>query len=550
MKTRWISLGTLTIATLLCTNMNAQPWNQGLNTVLTPQLNTIGTTNLSTPALLPFIVATNSFNRIFVDGTTFSTRFFGGGSNSLVINTNTAGASCVQAFRSFLGLYGAPSCVPDGTAGTDIYQAGRNIFMQPPVDVTGYTGASNTGRVFIGEAPFIPTSPSGVPKLLVRGGGSVAAACGVGLPNPDNIGLVSEGTFGISPTTAAANKWLALGTRPSAQPGFNTYGFRTQWNNYAGDLAVQQRAVGTIKDISLTWQDGTTTAAPNSAGFNSNNGLLIQFRNGNIPSVTPSNDRFTVARYSITNGTGLVEINGNLSTGVFLSPSDMRLKKDIVTMNNTKDLINRLNPVTYDYRAEEFGEMGLPRYKQYGFIAQEMEKVLPTHVVDLNNGFKAVNYVMLIPILTKAMQENYATNDKTTEKMTALEQDLTQKMTALEQTVATLKNENQDLKSELERNGTLLNSGTSSDLKNQFFQNKPNPFNDVTTINFAFKNDASYKIIVTDLTGKKVKEFANLSGTGELQVTKSDLPSAGIYLYSLITANGEIVATKQMVFEK
>ncbi len=538
MKTQMASLGTFAIATLLCTNMNAQPWNLGGNIVPAAGFNTIGTNVGSAPTRLPFNLITNSVTRITLDGTTFNTTFQGASGPQLGIGTNIPNFSFVQGLKTDMGLYGFPACAPDGSAGTDIYQAARNIFMQPPVSLPGYAGASNTGRVFIGETPFIPLTPSGVPKLLVRGGGVVGTVCG-NIPNPDNIGLVSEGNFGESPVSTAANKWLALGTRPSAQLGFNTYGFRAQWNNYAGDLAVQQRAAGVVKDISLTWQDGTTLLAPNSAGFNSNNSLLIQFRNGNVPSAIPGNDRFTVARYSITNGTGLVQINGNLSTGVFLSPSDMRLKKDIVNMGNTKDLINRLNPVTYDYRAEEFGEMGLPRYKQYGFIAQEMEKVLPTHVVDLNDGFKAVNYVMLIPILTKAMQENYATNDKMTEKVTALEQAMT-----------TLKNENQDLKSELQRNGIVTSGGSTSDLRNQFFQNKPNPFNDVTTINYAFKNDASYKIIVTDLTGKKVKEFANLSGTGELQVTKSDLPSAGIYLYSLITANGEIAATKQMVFEK
>ena len=468
MKTKTTKLVVaVAVATLYSGTMNAQ-WVLGTNVVGALQPNTIGTSSLSPLAKLPFNILTNDLTRVTVDGSSYNT-VFRGTLGQMAINSNTAGFSYMQAQKSTLGLYASPGCTVNGTAGSDIYQAGRNIFMQPPVDVTGYTGSSNVGRVFIGVKPFTPTTPSGTPKLLVQGGGIVSTSCG-NVVNPDNIGLVSEGNFGESPTSALANKWLALGTRPSSIVGFNSYGFRTQWNNYAGDLTVMEQAVGTIKDISLTWQDGTTTTAPNTVGFNSSNGLLIQFRNGSVPTAVAANSRFTVAKYSMNNGTGLLQINGNLSTGVVLSPSDMRLKKDIVNMTNSMDIINRLNPVTYNYRAEEFGEMGLPTYKQYGFIAQEMEKVLPTHVVDLNNGYKSVNYVMLIPILTKAMQETNTT------------------ITALKQEVSTLKNENQNLIEQLDRKGVLSASdmGATNELKNQFFQNKPNPFSDVTTISYAF----------------------------------------------------------------
>ncbi|MDI9339986.1 MAG: tail fiber domain-containing protein [Sediminibacterium sp.] len=517
------------IATLCTATSLAQQWNLGLNTVTALQANTIGTSNLSAAGKTSFGVFTNSIERAVFDGATYNTTFRGT-LGQMAINTNIAGTSYMQAQKSTLGLYASPGCTTTGTSGSDMYQAARNIFMQPSVDVPGYAGASNVGRVFIGEAPFSPSGISFLPKLLVRGGGSVSASCG-SVPNPDNIGLVSLGNFGESVASGAANKWLSLGTRPSSQPGFNSYGFRAQWNNYAGDLTVQERSSGSIKDVSLTWQDGTTTLAPNTLGFNSNNGLLVQFRNGNVPSATPSNDRFTVARYSINNGTGLLEINGNLSTGVVLSPSDSRLKKEIVNMQNSLEIINRLNPVTYNYKADEYAEMGLPTYKQYGFIAQEMEKVLPTHVVDLNNGFKAVNYVMLIPILTKGMQEMNGV------------------VSALKQEINSLKSENNELLKELERKGIMTSGGTGS-FNDQFFQNKPNPFNEVTTISFAFKNDQAYKIVLTDLTGKKLKEFSDLRGNGDVQITKSDLPNAGIYLYSLMTLEGEILATKQMVFEK
>ena len=58
--------------------------------------------------------------------------------------------------------------------------------------------------------------------------------------------------------------------------------------------------------------------------------------------------------------------------------------------------------------------MNLPQGEQVGFIAQDMEKVFPQLVStiadkQLNNGksfeYKGINYIGLIPLLTKAIQE-------------------------------------------------------------------------------------------------------------------------------------------------
>ena len=46
---------------------------------------------------------------------------------------------------------------------------------------------------------------------------------------------------------------------------------------------------------------------------------------------------------------------------------------------------------------------------QLGFIAQELEEVLPNLVHTDENGYKAVNYIGLIPVMTEAIKEQ---NDK------------------------------------------------------------------------------------------------------------------------------------------
>jgi hypothetical protein len=81
-------------------------------------------------------------------------------------------------------------------------------------------------------------------------------------------------------------------------------------------------------------------------------------------------------------------------------------------------------------------------------------------------------------------------------------------------------------------------------------QNIPNPFNHTTTINYTLPEKySSAKIIITDKSGKTLKEV-NVSGSGKgsLNINASTF-SSGAYQYSLIV-DGKLIDTKQMVLQK
>lgn len=90
--------------------------------------------------------------------------------------------------------------------------------------------------------------------------------------------------------------------------------------------------------------------------------------------------------------------------------SDVRLKKNFAKIDNAVGIIGQLNPLRYDFKYDELKELGLPKTRQFGLIAQEVENVLPDLVsqgAEENGkvGYKGINYTGLIPILIKAMQE-------------------------------------------------------------------------------------------------------------------------------------------------
>ncbi len=101
-------------------------------------------------------------------------------------------------------------------------------------------------------------------------------------------------------------------------------------------------------------------------------------------------------------------------TGELTAASDARLKKDVSKIENALQTVTSLNPVSYNFKTSEFSEMKLPEGEKMGFIAQEIEKHLPqlvsegAEITDANGkafNCKSVNYVELIPMLTKAIQE-------------------------------------------------------------------------------------------------------------------------------------------------
>ncbi|HMJ46655.1 MAG TPA: tail fiber domain-containing protein [Ferruginibacter sp.] len=111
-----------------------------------------------------------------------------------------------------------------------------------------------------------------------------------------------------------------------------------------------------------------------------------------------------------------VYCDGNgVYTGTWTLASDLKFKKDLSPVGDALELIRKLNPVSYLLKKAEFPMMNFPTGRQFGFIAQEVENVIPQLVEnsthpgakkeDKDIEFKAVNYIGMIPILAKAIQE-------------------------------------------------------------------------------------------------------------------------------------------------
>ena len=130
-------------------------------------------------------------------------------------------------------------------------------------------------------------------------------------------------------------------------------------------------------------------------------------------------------------------------TGFLGTISDMRTKKNIANLNNATSLIMSLRPVTYQYDLEKYPTMGLSRGLEYGFIAQEVESVIPeiTRHKNFDTGacaemkpgalhsnnteeFVVMDYTRIIPILTKAVQEQQTLIDSQEKEIEEMRKEL------------------------------------------------------------------------------------------------------------------------------
>jgi len=227
------------------------------------------------------------------------------------------------------------------------------------------------------------------------------------------------------------------------------------------------------------------------------------------------------------------------AAGIYLG-SDMKLKKNVVGVSNTLNKVFKLRPVNYDFDTEKVNYMNLPEGTQTGFIAQEVEKIFPEIIREISKPantstksgqmeqYKSINYIALIPILTKAIQE-------LAEKVEYLEKQLSN--LANQPTVI---NQNKLPFSKLE---TVQATGFT------LSQNAPNPFSENTTISYTIPQNAGKALLaIFDLNGKMLLQYNLQQGMRQTTIQANQL-AAGIYLYSLVV-NGQEVVSKRMVVAK
>jgi hypothetical protein len=99
-------------------------------------------------------------------------------------------------------------------------------------------------------------------------------------------------------------------------------------------------------------------------------------------------------------------INGTFTAGgdvvAYGSPSDKRLKENIKPIKSALDKAMKLQGVTFDWKEND---SALDLKEDIGFIAQDVQKVLPELVRENKDGMLSMRHQGIAPILLEAIKE-------------------------------------------------------------------------------------------------------------------------------------------------
>ena len=377
------------------------------------------------------------------------------GTNGIDGVDGAQGPQGIQGDQGPIGLTG-----PSGTNGTN------GIDGLDGVD--GADGAQGLQGIQGDQGPIGLTGPAGADGVDGADGaqgpqgiqGDAGPSWTLTTPSFNTDGtMVVNGTSGSGgPVESSQAAWLLDGNTNTGTKGFGTN------SNTNVDFETNSITRGRLLNTGEMLWGNTGILAPAIAGDplqsyvvnNTNNwsfnGINTTAQGGGIfGSITSTANGFSGIEGS-TNGTG-IGVNGmHMSTtsfgvgvqgstnnpvgawaGIFMGDigltggifniSDVRFKKNIQPINSVIDKIMEVDVKQYNMRAEEFPGMSFnPNKTEIGFIAQDFKEIFPglVHQKALPNpamhnttkknnvlveGYYTVNYVSMIPILTKAIQE-------------------------------------------------------------------------------------------------------------------------------------------------
>lgn len=94
-----------------------------------------------------------------------------------------------------------------------------------------------------------------------------------------------------------------------------------------------------------------------------------------------------------------------MGSGSYVDTSDFRFKRDIHNLNNSLSSIRRMQGVRYYFRSDEFPNRNFATTEQFGFIADDIEKIEPSLITLDKEGYRHLSYSRIIPIVVEAVKE-------------------------------------------------------------------------------------------------------------------------------------------------
>ncbi len=235
------------------------------------------------------------------------------------------------------------------------------------------------------------------------------------------------------------------------------------------------------------------------------------------------------------------------SPGGVWTGSDENLKTNIEVLNGATEMLMNLQAKTYEFDTS-VEALTLPEGLQYGFLAQELETVIPHAVRTINTPerfddfgnivvesmeFKGVDYSQIIPLLAAGFKEQNALEVANISRI----EELQSRLHVLENAMAiATERENSSMPSQIQK---------AQNEKIKIEQIYPNPFDVSTTIAIKVLETGMLRIDIVNEQGKVLQTLINQNAdAGSLQVIWNATEQPDGMYFCVIRHNGEIHVKK------
>jgi hypothetical protein len=188
--------------------------------------------------------------------------------------------------------------------------------------------------------------------------------------NPNSTSYINNLTatrIGVNPSGSSTNRY-----------GISLYGGYNSGEPTYGLLFTGTSGLGTHGAVTGDWATYFTMNNSTTRGW-----VFRRVGSANVASIS---------------GGGTAHFNGDV---VAYSSSDERLKDNKKNIENALEKVESLNGIEFDWNDKQDIYTG----HDIGVIAQEVEKIAPEIVANREDGYKAVKYEKLVPLLIEAIKE-------------------------------------------------------------------------------------------------------------------------------------------------
>jgi hypothetical protein len=364
----------------------------------------IGTTNSGECGVLK-VNGTICANGLNISGIVTATSFIGNGSGL----TNVGGISGINtaAISTFTNLIitGVSTFLNDIYVNDLTVGKGRNNISDNTV--LGVSGLSSVTSGFRNVSIGYLSS-----RLLTQGTRNVSVGA-------QSLELLTTGDYNI-----AIGEWALHEVKTAdyntAVGGNSLYYATSSSNTAVGFESLYVTSTGT-NNTAIGHQAGAYNGTDyNSGNFSGSNNSFIGYRAINVAGGQSASNTIVLGNSSIT--------TLRCNAGSISALSDARDKKDVENIDLGLDFIRDLRPVKFKWNQRDGGKVDLP---DSGFIAQEALEVVNKYnakwfglVDDQNPNHFEMSNTKLIPVFTKAIQEQQEIIESQNEMITALKNEL------------------------------------------------------------------------------------------------------------------------------